>query len=149
MSWMSRALCRTRPAEWWWTGDDGNRLALLICSACPVVDRCTGDEPHGVIVGGVAYDDHGERLGLCGCGRPVPYPVRAFCYTCVPSQRTVVPAVKRRGRPRKLDQHLVAVVELLGQGLAPTGVAKRLGLPGSTVRWWVKRYGLSPQVVDA
>lgn len=69
---MTAALCRTRPQEFWWTGDYGNRLALLLCGACPYRARCAGQnpEPYGVIVAGVAYGDRGERLAVCHCGYP-------------------------------------------------------------------------------
>lgn len=76
------ALCATRPAEWWDTGDDGNRLALALCRVCPNVVPCAaGDrKPRGVVRAGVVYGDAGE-LPLCGCG----YPFLARCRRCDPA----------------------------------------------------------------
>jgi hypothetical protein len=148
VTWMSRALCRTRPPEWWEVPSDGNRLALALCSVCPERAGCSDDQAAGVIRGGVAFGDDGERLPMCSCGRPVPYPVRAVCYTCMPSQHTVIPKPRRRGRPRKLDTHLPAVMHLLAQGLSSPRIAEALGIPRSTVRHWVLHYNLRAQAVD-
>lgn len=65
-------LCMTRPPEWWDLGNDGNRLALLLCNACPRVARCgEGDpKPHGVILAGIAWADSGVALPICWCGYP-------------------------------------------------------------------------------
>jgi hypothetical protein len=67
---VTAALCAGRPPEFWWTGHQGNRLALAICrrcTACPDNDP----EPHGVIRRGVAYSDAGKPLPLCSaCGGP-------------------------------------------------------------------------------
>lgn len=40
--------CVTLDPEWWDTGDDGNRLALMLCDLCP---GCILNDPHpyGVI----------------------------------------------------------------------------------------------------
>lgn len=65
-------LCASRPAEHWDTGDDGNRLALLLCDICPARIRCpqADPRPHGVIRAAVAYDDKGHALDRCHCGYP-------------------------------------------------------------------------------
>lgn len=67
-----RALCASRPADWWETGDEGNRLALLLCGVCPQKQRCasTAVDEHGVIRAGVAYGDDGKPLPICRCGYP-------------------------------------------------------------------------------
>jgi hypothetical protein len=103
--WPLRALCRTRPADWWEVGDDGNRLAIALCRlACPVIAQCAtaaGDQEAGVVRAGIAYADTGRVLDVCGCGRPVlgQSAVPGRCRTCEP------PAVRIRrrppGRPRK------------------------------------------------
>lgn len=90
-------LCATRPAEWWETGDAGNRLALLLCAACPL-RGCDDPEPHGVIVNGTAYGDAGEPLAVCHCGYPVqtvgrPGPCCTWC--------RVPPRQRQRRRNRK------------------------------------------------
>jgi hypothetical protein len=76
------ALCDRRlpgweSGNWWDTGDDGNRLAVLLCAACPIRARCADRlspvgpvGPVGVVCAGVAYDDTGRPAPLCGCGRP-------------------------------------------------------------------------------
>jgi hypothetical protein len=72
----TRALCQTRPAEYWDTDNDGARLALGLCSVCPSRrgDTCdaglSDPRPHGVIRAGVAYSDTGHRLPICRCGYP-------------------------------------------------------------------------------
>lgn len=69
--------CRGLPAQWWETGDDGNRLALTICGHCPARQdnhcRAGLPDPHpaGVIRAGLAYNDNGVALPLCDCGYPV------------------------------------------------------------------------------
>lgn len=67
-------LCATRPADWWETGSDGNRLALMLCGVCPAIDRCAAEAGReaGVIRAGVAYGDNGRPLPMCanGCGYP-------------------------------------------------------------------------------
>ncbi len=102
--WPLRALCRTRPADWWDVGDDGNRLAMTLCRlACPVIAECAataGDEA-GVVRAGIAYADTGRVLDICPCGRPVigQSALVGYCRICEP------PAVRIRlrppGRPRK------------------------------------------------
>lgn len=71
--------CETRPEDWWEFGDDGNRLAVLLCATCPGCLFVTAGQPRGVvthwnprgvIVDGVPYDDHGRRHALCPCGYP-------------------------------------------------------------------------------
>lgn len=141
-------MCLTRPADWWDTADDGARLALMLCSICPARLACPEDGTVGVIRGGIAYSDDGERLPLCPCGYPVPYPVRAVCYRCIPSKHTVVPKLKRRGRPRQLDTHLQTIVDMLAQGISPTRIGPLIGVPSSTVRYWVLHYKLRPQPVS-
>lgn len=79
--WAGRALCRTRPVDWWEWGDGGNRLALLLCQVCPVLVECGdpsllgGDPlPTGVIRAGRAWDGMGVAVPLCPCGYPVGRP---------------------------------------------------------------------------
>lgn len=73
---MTRALCRTTPPEYFYTGDDGNRLALMLCEACPARTDVTcsaglpDPRPHGVIRAGIAYSEAGYPLGICDCGYP-------------------------------------------------------------------------------
>lgn len=144
-----RALCATRPAEWWETGDDGNRLAVLLCGVCPRIKRCPKDvpEPAGVVVAGVAYTDAGVALPTCVCGYPcVGYrggPVRA-CKWCTgvdvrrlervkPSgefdeavvQRLV--AGKQVHRPRRVDRR-EAFRRLFASGLTAREVGERMGI---------------------
>jgi len=87
--WTRVALCRTRPDDWWDTGDDGNRLAILLCRrACPVLGECAAgdDQPCGVVRAGVAYSDRGRPLPMCPCGRPVTRrrPGSDLCLVCAP-----------------------------------------------------------------
>lgn len=100
MTWMLRALCRTRPAEWWEFGDDGNRLALALCSVCPERWLCDVGREYGVIRAGTAWNQAGLPAGLCDCGYPLPYDTevgeRADCYRCVPRVTTRIPRVRRR-----------------------------------------------------
>lgn len=87
MTWELAALCRTRPADWWDLGDDGNRLALAICAACPVLDRCAPGRHHGVIRAGVAWAERGGRADICGCGYPV-LGIGDRCARCTVHERT-------------------------------------------------------------
>ena len=94
---MTRALCTTRPADWWDLGDDGNRLALGLCRVCPSLKRCAdGDpRPHGVIRAAVAFADTGVPLPVCDCGYPhTTY--RGGVVTCC--TRCRVPAVPLMSR---------------------------------------------------
>ncbi|WP_420123881.1 hypothetical protein [Nakamurella sp.] len=66
-------LCATRPADWWDLGDDGNRLALAICRACPALATCAADttaREAGVIRAGIAYLERGGIAPICQCGYP-------------------------------------------------------------------------------
>ena len=148
MTWLLDALCRTRPSDWWETGNDGNRLAIALCSVCPVRSSCqTGDEePHGVIRAGVAYRDTGERCDVCPCGRPVPTRRdRGECYQCEPRWDVQVPrhrptTARGRGRPRQLgparERQMAA---LRDGGTSFRQIAKEFGLPLSTVVSTVRR----------
>lgn len=137
---MLRALCRTRPSDWWDLGDDGNRLAIAICSVCPVRVRCSTGVHAGVIRGGVAWRDTGSPAPLCGCGRPAPRAER--CSTCsVPD----VALPKVRGRV-DLNGHRAVVVEKLAAGWSYRAIGVLLGVAGETVRGFARRNGLRPQV---
>jgi hypothetical protein len=134
------ALCRTRPADWWDTGDDGNRLALLLCSVCPGRTTCSeGDpEPHGVIRGGVAWSDAGVRLPLCACGRPAPG--RAECYDCDP------PAVRSWADWRAPVSREERICALSASGVSYRAIALEFGLSKSMVARIVQ--GGRPQAVS-
>lgn len=155
--WRSRALCRTRPADWWEVGDDGNRLAIQLCVvACPVRDRCLrGDPaPHGVIRGGVAYLDTGDRAAVCGCGRPVA-PARlssTSCRACDPPQNTQVPKSwqpRRKLSPGAVESHLDTIAVLVGQGWTDPDIGRRLGVKHSAVRGVRRRFGLVSRAPNA
>lgn len=145
VTWMLDALCRTRPSDWWDLGDDGNRLAIALCSACPVRSSCqTGDEePHGVVRAGVAYRDSGERCDVCPCGRPIPTRRDSGeCYLCEPRWDVVVPVVVKRGRGR--PRQMPAARERQMAALRDAGVpfreiALEFRIPKSTVQSIVKR----------
>lgn len=64
-----RRACEILPAQWWDTGDDGNRLAIMLCKQC---EGCTMDDPNpcGVIRAGVPYADDAHPRALCPCGYP-------------------------------------------------------------------------------
>jgi hypothetical protein len=96
-AWQLRALCRTLPADWWDVGDDGNRLALALCSACPVLDRCSAGRHHGVIRAGVAWSERGERAEICECGYPA-LGIGARCARCTVHDRTPLPRLVRLRR---------------------------------------------------
>ncbi len=135
-----RALCASLPSDWWMTGDDGNRLALALCSVCPLRERCLeGDpEPHGVIRGGVAWGDDGRPRGLCGCGYPLPAKdgvERAECYRCEPRQNVKVPKRLRRKRPRGfIVPHLPRIDAWRAEGVPWEQIGKRLGMRKDDVR---------------
>lgn len=142
MTWQLRALCRTRPADWWDLGDDGNRLALAICSVCPVRDRCADDEPAGVVRAGVAYRDSGEPAQVCRCGRPIPRRRDSGdCYQCVPLVDTQVPvARRRRGRPASVDPVTERrIAALQAGGVSFRTIAAEFRMPVSTVQSIVQR----------
>lgn len=142
------ALCATRPADWWMVPDDGNRLALLICSVCPELARCPqGDpHPHGVIRAGVAWGDHGERLPICACGRPTPNTERSDCFTCEPRWDIRIPRPLRvRRRRYSADVLMGEIVALRRDGATLRDVSARLRIPYSTLRDIIRRH---PQAVS-
>lgn len=147
MNWRLRALCATRPADWWDLGDDGNRLALALCSVCPVLDRCAGSREFGVVRGGVAWSDAGVRLPLCPCGRPAGRPSREMCFTCWPSEGTAVPGRLRvRQRRGSVDEHFGQITAWRAEGVTFAEIAYRLRMRKDTVRkaW----RGRCPQAVS-
>lgn len=97
-----RMLCATLPADWWDTSDDGARLALALCSVCPGLSMCDRGREYGVIRAGIAWNDHGARAGICGCGYPLPAHVttgeRPQCYRCEPRHNLTVPGRRPRRR---------------------------------------------------
>lgn len=84
--------CQTRPADWWEFGDDGNRLAILLCAACPGCLFPADCHPAGVIVAGRAYDDDGDAHKLCPCGYPAQskptghHTKKQLCSRCTPPE---------------------------------------------------------------
>lgn len=140
-------MCATRPADWWVVPDDGNRLALGLCSVCPELLRCSdGDpEPHGVIRGGIAYSADGQPLDLCSCGRPEAYVGRRDCYACRPSPNIPLPVVKfARKAPIDVDR----IVELHGKGMTYRAIGLVVGMNGETVRGVLRRWRGRPQAVS-
>lgn len=103
-----RPLCEGRVPEYWETGDDGNRLALMLCNVCPArVDTdCNAGTPDptptGVIRAGVPYDDDSRPLPVGDCGYPHQYdtPCRLCVIPSVP-----IPDPKRVLRWRIRDLH--------------------------------------------
>lgn len=72
----ARVLCQGPPSDYWLLGDDGNRLALMLCDVCPrrLGATCNAGlpdpNPHGVIRAAVAYSEAGAPLPRCVCGYP-------------------------------------------------------------------------------
>jgi hypothetical protein len=103
---MATLPCVRNPG-WWDTGDPGNRLAALLCAACPARARCEAAEErsYGVVRAGTIWTDAGHPAPLCGCGRPILGRAR-HCTTCDPpwprrwDQQTVWRQQKRRQRAR-------------------------------------------------
>lgn len=139
MRWMDRALCATRPADWWSTEDGGARLAALLCGVCPVAVECaaTAGTPHGVVRAGRAYRDSGEVALLCPCGRPV-VTVRASsaeCTTCdPPAVRLPAPRTGRRYGRGGVEQFGDEILRLVDEGWTDRAIAVRLGLNRWSVR---------------
>ena len=132
--WVLRALCRTMPSDWWATGDDGNRLALGICSVCPVRVRCgQGDpKPHGVVRAGVAYRDSGAVAVVCPCGQPIPTRRDlGMCFTCEPRFDLPVPVAHT---PQRLDTRRDEIAALLAVGGSYRSIGRKLGMAASSVR---------------
>jgi hypothetical protein len=104
VNWRYRAPCHRLPADWWESGDPGNRLAMTICrTACTVRDQCdqADPQPAGIVHAGVAYNDRGEPYPTCPCGNPV---IRrsarpGWCWACEPTHVHI--RLRRPGRPRK------------------------------------------------
>lgn len=144
MRWQDRALCRGRPPEWWDTADDGARLALAICSVCPVAGWCATDQESGVVRAGVAWTAAGDRAALCSCGYPAPGARRAKCSRCdPPAPADWRPAVDRVYLPRgALDQRRDEIAALLAKGHSYRGIAAAMGVPPSSVRNVAKRFEL-------
>lgn len=138
--WRLRALCRTRPADWWDLGDDGNRLAMLLCQrACPVQRACEAADPNpcGVVRAGTAWHDTGDKAAICGCGRPV-VPARVastMCWTCDPAQP--IPPTRRfatRVAAGAVEAHADTIADLAGKHWSDRAIGARLGFSTSGVR---------------
>lgn len=125
VTWLRDALCRTRPADWWDFGDDGNRLALDVCSVCPVRDRCGTGEHAGVIRAGVAWSDEGVEVPLCRCGYPVPGIGWVECVRCDPPAALSPPAARAARELR--------MAALQASGVSYGEIALEYGMPRSTV----------------
>lgn len=152
-------ICVTRPADWWDTGDGGNRLALGYCSVCPSRSgtTCTAGlpdpHPHGVIRAGVAYSDSGKALPICSCGYPQTNyrgGATSGCPHC--SVDPTIPIPVAREVRRLVDE---AVVERLLAGDPPSWVSpvdrreamRRLWASGLTHREVALRLGMTLKAV--
>lgn len=156
MTWLDRALCRRRPADWWDLGDDGNRLAMTLCAvACPVRVECHAHDPRpaGVVRAAVAYRDTGEVAPLCGCGRPVVRrrPTTGACLVCEPRMDTPMPARRpgRKAAAGDVERHADLIAELIGDGWTYRAVGLRIGATAEAVRGVCRRYGLPSLVTQA
>jgi hypothetical protein len=133
---MSRPLCASLPADWWDTGDPGNRLALQICGRCT---GCPDDDPqpHGVIRRGVAYFDTGKAVPICpSCGRPnVSYRGGAvgLCSSCT------VPDVPI---PAALGDRRAQISTLVERQLTDAQIGAQIGLKPESVRKLRRSYGI-------
>jgi hypothetical protein len=127
---MGRQLCHNRPPEWWAPDNDGARLALALCRACPNLTRCPdGDpEPHGVIRAAVAYGDAGRAIPVCPCGYPDTTYAGGTIARC---GRCKVPdvAIPDPGTVRRL-----AVKLLARDGMPDKRIAAVLGVSRRTAR---------------
>lgn len=141
-----RPACVDRPADWWDTGDGGNRLAMTMCRlACPLINRCPvlhGGRAYGVVAAGQAWTDAGVPAPVCKCGRPVLRSAGIVCLTCDPppprrwnlDQRTYWRQQKRRQRAEQKASartpDMVAIDRVVGgdRGLALTAVERRLAI---------------------
>jgi hypothetical protein len=122
------ALCVRLPAQWWETGDGGNRMAIGICGRCT---GCPDDDPkpHGVIRRGVAYSDAGNVVPICpNCGHPnVDYRGGdpGLCSGC---------AVPDIAIPSALGDRRSQITQMVGQRLSDEQIAASLGLAVDSVR---------------
>jgi hypothetical protein len=103
-NWRLRAPCHRLPADWWETGDHGNRLAITLCRlACTVQPECRQGDPNpaGIVHNGVAYNDRGEPYPQCPCGRPIIRRAArpGFCWQCEPTHVHI--RLRPPGRPRR------------------------------------------------
>ncbi len=142
--WTRRAACVRRPADWWDFGDGGNRLALMICSICPVQQECAREdpEPAGVVRAGVAWTDAGNPAEICPCGYPVvpkpgPRQVVATCSTCTVPKVPIPP--RRRGHkpgtpPGHIVRHLSTIRQMADDGYGDNDIARRIGCTPRGVR---------------
>jgi hypothetical protein len=87
---MASLLCQRQDPTWWETGDDGNRLAIMLCRLC---NGCPDNDPkpHGVIRDGHAFNAAGRQLAGCPCGYPAEHQKRTgresaahLCRRCEP-----------------------------------------------------------------
>ncbi|GAA0495127.1 hypothetical protein Ade02nite_19160 [Paractinoplanes deccanensis] len=133
---MTTELCRGRPSEWWWTGDDGNRLATMICRRCT---SCPDDDPspHGVIRRGVAYSNAGRPLPPCpSCDAPnTSYRGGAVR----PCDRCAVPNVPI---PDLAGSREAQIAGSVARGLTDRQIGAQLGLEAETVRKLRRTYGI-------
>lgn len=127
---MPDKLCQGKPPEWWEPTDQGARLALTLCRACPFLTRCpTGDPtPHGVIRAAVAYGDTGKPLPVCPCGYPVADYTGGTAGPCTRCRTPDVPipdpaAVRRR-----------AVLLLVRDGACDRTIAAQMKMSRRTVK---------------
>lgn len=133
-----RPLCQGPPPEWWETGDDGNRLALMLCRVCPARDGadCNAGlpdpRPHGVIRAGVPHSEAGNALRICDCGYPAAGQgldgVRdGTCLRCAPP-----PLARWRND----------ITRWVEQGDSYTAIGRRIGAERTSVRDACRRWGI-------
>ena len=125
---MSGPLCAGRDPEMWSTGNELNRLAVMVCRRCTGCPPGSDPSPHGVIRQGIAYSDSGNPLPECpNCLAPnVDYAggSHGLCRACrVPDVDIPDPQQMRTRRVR----------HLLTRGVPAPDIAAELQIGVTTV----------------
>lgn len=140
--------CQTRNPEWWETGNDGNRLALMLCRICT---GCPDNDPRptGVIRSEVAYGDDSKPRGQCACGYPAEAPIpdpaknpriRAGHTIVQPCRRCQLPGIER---------YREAIIRWRDRGDSYTTIAKRIAFSPDHVSMKYREWTADREAVAA
>lgn len=141
---VTRPRCQGPPPEYWDIGDDGNRLALMLCDVCP---RRRGTEcdagladpnPHGVIRAGVPYSEAGNAISICIiCG----YPNLGF-------RDGIIGKGCPRCAPPPLERFRGDITRMVARGDSYAAVGRLIGAERTSIRDACKRWGVTRPTTD-
>jgi hypothetical protein len=127
--------CSTRPAHWWESDDPDANRAIAACRTCPFRTTCTtadGQQPRGIIVAGMAYDDDGRIMTLHSCGRPMVRRGNGLrCNYCA--------SIGPKSAVKPAEYHRL-IFSMLGAGASFPQVGRAIGADPEAVKGYVRRW---------